>query len=154
MAKKKHDENIIAVNKKASFKYHLLDRFEAGLVLTGSEVKSLRGKKANLSDSYVLIRRGEAWLINAHISPYPFAHQFNHNPKRDRKLLLHKKEIRKLTGKLSEKGLTFVPIKMYFKDGRAKIELALATGKKLFDKREDIKRRESERTIARVMKHK
>lgn len=150
--KKKSEGNIIAVNKKASFRYHLTDRFEAGLVLTGSEVKSLRDKKANLTDSYAIINRGEAWLINTHISPYSHAHQLNHPPRRDRKLLLHKREIAKLAGHLNEKGLTLVPVKLYFKDGRAKVELALAKGKKFFDKRETIKKRESKRAIERAVK--
>lgn len=150
--KKKAEGDIIVVNKKASFKYHLTDRFEAGIVLTGSEVKSLRDKKANLTDSYAIIDKGEAWLLNAHISPYGHAFHTNHEPKRPRKLLLHKKEIRKLTGHLAEKGLTLVPVKMYFKNGRAKVELALAKGKKLFDKREAIKERESRRSLERTFK--
>lgn len=152
--KKKTSDNTITVNKKAQFKFHLLERFEAGLVLTGSEVKSLRDKRVNLSDAYVLLRGGEAWLVHAHISEYKFAHEQNHNPKRDRKLLLHKKEIRKLTGSLTGKSLTAVPIKLYWnKDGRAKVEIALATGKKLFDKRESIKEREIGRSLRRTMKN-
>lgn len=150
--KKKKESNIITVNKKASFKYHLVDRFEAGLVLTGSEVKSLRDKKANLTDSYAIIKKGEAWLINSHISPYSHAKYANHEPRRDRKLLLHKKEIKKLTGSLNEKGLTLVPLKLYFKEGRAKVELALGKGKKLFDKRETIRQRESDRAMDRSIK--
>lgn len=151
-SKKKSDSNVITVNRKAAFKYHLMDRFEAGMVLTGGEVKSLRDKQANLTDSYAMIARGELWLLNAHISPYPFAHQVKHEPKRERKLLMHKKEIIKIAGQLSEKGLTLVPVKLYFKDGRAKVELALAKGKQLFDKREAIKERESKRTMDRAIK--
>lgn len=150
--KKKTEDNVIVVNKKASFRYHLSERFEAGLVLTGSEVKSLREKKANLSDSYVIIKGGEAYLVGSHISQYEYSHHTNYEPKRERKLLLHKKEIRKLTGKLNERGLTLVPTRLYFKAGRAKAELALAQGKKLFDKRETIKRRETDREMRRVMK--
>lgn len=151
--KKKEPGNIIATNRKAAFKYHLEDRFEAGIVLVGSEVKSLRAGKANLTDSFATIIKGEIWLINCHISPYEYSHQFNHAPKRDRKLLMHKKEIMKLMGKLNEKGLTLVPVKMYFKSGHAKVELALAKGKRLFDKREAIKKRESDRTLRRVLKN-
>ena len=150
--KKRSNSNVIVVNKKASFKYHLTDRFEAGMVLTGSEIKSLRDKKANLTDSYAVIEKGEAWLQSVHISPYANAVHTNHEPRRRRKLLLHKKEIDKLTGKLAEKGLTLVPVKMYFKNGRAKVELALAKGKKLFDKRETIKERDTKRKLERVIR--
>lgn len=151
--KKKADGNTITVNKKASFKYQLSDQIEAGLQLMGSEVKSLRQKMANLTDSYVVIRRGEAWLISCHISPYSYAHQFNHEPRRERKLLLHKKEIEKLTVKMHEKGLTLIPTKLYFKNGRAKVLLAIAKGKKLFDKREAIKSRDNKRDIDRAIKN-
>lgn len=144
--------SAIVFNKKASFKYHLTDRLEAGIVLTGSEIKSLREKKASLDESYAIINRGEVWLVNAHISLYSFANRFNHEPKRDRKLLLHKQEIMRLTGQLQEKGLTLVPLRLYFKGGRAKAELALAKGKKLFDKRESIKKREVERSIRRSLR--
>jgi len=149
---KKGDSNIIAVNKKASFKFHLSDRLEAGLVLLGSEIKSLRDKKANLIDSYVVLKRGEAWLVGLHISPYSHANRENHMPRRERKLLMHKREIAKIAGSLNEKGLTLVPTKLYFKGGRAKIEIALAKGKKLFDKRETIKKRETKRSIERALK--
>lgn len=154
MAKKKTDSNIIVVNKKASFKYHLEDRIEAGLILQGSEVKSLREKKANLTDSYAIIDKGEVWLLNCHISQYRHAKHTNHEPRRTRKLLLHKKEIIKLTGSLHEKGLTLVPTKLYFSGAHAKVELALAKGKRLFDKRETIKKRETDRTMRRHMKRK
>ncbi len=145
---------IVAENRKASFHYHFLEKFEAGLVLTGSEVKSLRDGKASLGDAYAVIKNGELWLLNCHINPYAPAAGLNHEPLRSRKLLLNKAEIHKLTGSLVEKGLTLVPTKIYFKQGRAKVELALAKGKKLFDKRESIKRKESRRAISRAMKHK
>lgn len=145
---------IIAQNRKAGFNYQFLETFEAGLVLQGSEVKSLRDGRANLGDAYALIKNGEAYLLNCHISPYAPAAGLNHEPLRTRKLLLHKKEIDKLLGKLHEKGLTLIPTKLYFKEGRAKVELALAKGKQLFDKRESMKRKESRRTISRAMKHK
>jgi len=145
-------EKIITTNRKASFNYHLTERFEAGLSLVGSEVKSLRAGGANLSDSYAVIKGGEVWLIGAHISPYEAASYTGHQPKRDRKLLLHKREIVKLTVKMNERGFTLVPTKMYFKGGKAKIELALAKGKKSFDKRESIKKREVNREIARGIK--
>lgn len=150
--KKKAESNVITTNKKASFKYHLLERFEAGMVLTGSEIKSIRDRNANLIDSYAIMKKGEVWLIGAHISPYSHANLLNHEPRRDRKLLLHKKEILKIIGALSEKGLTLVPVKLYLKNGRAKLEIALAKGKRLFDKRESIKKRENERTLDRAIK--
>ncbi|OGQ04528.1 MAG: SsrA-binding protein [Deltaproteobacteria bacterium RIFCSPLOWO2_12_FULL_44_12] len=145
---------IIAENRKAGFNYRFLEKLEAGLVLQGSEVKSLRDGKANLGDAYALIKNGEAYLLNCHISPYAPAAGLNHEPLRTRKLLLHKREVDKLLGKLQEKGLTLIPTKLYFKEGRAKVELALAKGKQLFDKRESMKRKESRRTISRAMKHK
>jgi SsrA-binding protein len=121
-------------------------------VLTGSEVKSLRAGKAQLKDSYARIERGEAWLLNAHISEYSPAAQFGHDPTRRRKLLLHAREIARLTGKTRESGLTLVPLRLYFKHGRAKVELGLARGKKLYDKRESIKERESRREVERALK--
>lgn len=142
-------EKVITTNRKASFNYHLLDRMEAGIVLTGSEVKSLRTSSANLTDAYALIRNGELWLINANISPYEPANYLNHKPKRDRKLLLHKREILRIFQKLKERGFTLVPTKMYFKNGRAKVEIAFAKGKKSFDKREAIKKRDIKRELAR-----
>lgn len=143
---------VVADNRKASFRYHLLEKFEAGVVLQGSEVKSLSLSRANIGDAYAVIKNGELFLLNCHISPYPPAARQNHEPLRTRKLLLHRREIEKLAGKLQERGLTLVPTRLYFKEGRAKVELALAQGKKLFDKRETIKRRESRRTISRAMK--
>ena len=131
----------VAVNRQASYNYFLLERFEAGLVLTGTEVKALRQGKANLRDAYGTLKAGEAWLINCHISAYQPGSLMNHPPLRSRKLLLHRHEIRKLTGKVAEKGLTLIPLRIYFKDGMAKCELALARGKKLHDKRETARRR-------------
>jgi SsrA-binding protein len=143
---------IIAQNKKAHFQYNIDETLEAGLVLFGSEVKSLREGRASLSDSYAMIKEGEAFLLNSHISPCPQASIMNHEPKRTRKLLLHKQQIRKLTGKLQERGYTLIPLKIYFKEGRAKVELGLARGKKLFDKREAIKKKESKRQLARAFR--
>lgn len=131
----------VAVNRQAPHNYFLLERFEAGLVLAGTEVKALRQGKANLRDAYGTIKNREAWLINCHISAYQPGSQMNHAPLRPRKLLLHKSEIRKLVGKTAEKGLTLIPLRLYFKDGLAKCELALARGKKLHDKREAARRR-------------
>jgi SsrA-binding protein len=143
---------LIAKNKKARFDYELGERLEAGLVLKGTEVKSLRLGKGNLTDSYVKVREGEAWLIGCHISAYPWACYNNHDPERPRKLLLRKKEIRKLSGKTSEQGVSLIPLSIYFKNGKAKAELALARGKKTHDKRQSLKAREHEREIARAMK--
>ena len=142
---------LVARNKKARFNYELGDRYEAGLVLTGTEVKSLRLGKANLTDAYARIKNGEAWLLSCHISPYPFAHYDNHDPLRPRKLLLHKREIKKLTGKLHEQGYSLIPLAIYFKRGRAKVELALARGKKKYDKRQAIKKRDQQREMARAL---
>jgi SsrA-binding protein len=146
------DEKIICVNRQARHNYFIDETYEAGLVLVGSEVKSLRDGKANLVDSYGQIRHGEAFLINAHISPYAGANQFNHEPTRTRKLLLHTREIERLTGKTKERGLTLIPLKLYFKDGRAKVELGLARGKKLYDKRDTLRRKVAEREVERSLK--
>jgi len=145
-------EKIICVNRQARHNYFIDETYEAGLVLVGSEVKSLRDGKANLVDSYGQIRHGEAFLINAHISPYAGANQFNHEPTRTRKLLLHAREIERLTGKTKERGLTLIPLKLYFKAGRAKVELGLARGKKLYDKRETLRRKVAEREVERSLK--
>lgn len=145
---------LVAKNKKARFNYELGDRLEAGMVLLGSEVKSLRLGKANLIDSYAKIKDGEAWLISCHISAYPWAHYDNHDPERSRKLLLHRREIRRLDAKLSEQGYSLIPLAIYFKDGKAKVELALAKGKKLYDKRYAIKEREQNLDMARAMRRK
>lgn len=144
------DPKLVATNRRARFEYEILDTVEAGLVLLGPEVKSLRAGRANLSDSYATIRRGEAWLLNAHISPYEQAGRENPEPRRERKLLLHRSEISRLQGKLVEKGLTLVPLELYFSKGRAKVRLGLARGKRQHDKREAIRRREQDREIQRV----
>lgn len=142
-------ERVNISNRRARFEYEILDSYEAGIVLKGSEVKSLRAGKANLQDSYAVVKNGEVWLLNMHISPYEQANQFNHDPIRTRKLLLNKSEIAKLHAKTNEKGLTLVPLKLYFKHGMAKIELGIAKGKQLHDKRESIKSRDVEREMRR-----
>ena len=141
------------LNKKARYDYELLDKFEAGLVLTGTEIKSIRNGQANLKDSYAIIKNGEAYLLNMHISEYKQGNQFNHDEKRTRKLLLHKNEIKKINDKVSIKGLTLVPVKLYFKNGKAKIELAIARGKHTFDKKETIKQRDIEREVKKSLKY-
>ena len=145
------DENIkiVCQNKRARFEFEILETYEAGMVLQGTEVKALREGRANLSDSYAEIRDGGVVLVNAHISPYSQGNRENHDPLRTRKLLLNKKEIRKLYGKTQERGFTLIPLKLYFKHGLAKAELALARGKKLYDKREALKRRAEERQMER-----
>jgi SsrA-binding protein len=145
-------EKLIAENRKARHEYHLLERYEAGLALTGSEVKSLRDGRAQLQRAYGDIRDGEVWLVGAHISTYDQAGIQNHDPDRDRKLLLHRREIDSLTGKVQERGFTLVPTKLYFKNGRAKVELALARGKDVRDRRREISKRESDRQIERALK--
>jgi SsrA-binding protein len=135
----------LAVNRRARHDYHLLDRFEAGLALTGTEVKSVRDGKVQLKDSYVEIRGGEAFLVGAHISPYEHGNRENHEPERDRKLLLHRRELDKLFGRTRLRGATIVPLSVYLKGNRIKLEIALAEGKKQFDKREDERRREADR---------
>ena len=143
---------LITQNRRARHDYEILDTVEAGLVLVGPEVKSLRDGRANLSDAYAAIRGSEAWLVNAHISPYPQASRENPDPRRERKLLLHRSEIARLAGQVAERGLTIVPLSLYFKAGRAKVELGLARGKRSHDKREAIRRREQEREIERAMR--
>ena len=143
---------IVCQNKKARHNYTIEDSFEAGIMLKGTEVKSLRNGKANLVDSYATIHGEEAWLNHFHIDPYTPATQFNHHPMRKRKLLLHKKEINKLIGKTQEKGCTLVPLKVYFKNGKAKVDLGIAKAKKLYDKRATLKKQESDREIDRAMK--
>jgi SsrA-binding protein len=152
MAKEKPTDRNICVNRQARYNYFIAETYEAGLVLLGSEVKSLRDGKANLKDSYARIQKGEAFLINAHVSPYPGANQFNHDPTRTRKLLLHWREIERLTGKTKERGFTLIPLRLYFKEGKAKVELGLARGKKLYDKRETLKRKMAEREVERSLK--
>jgi SsrA-binding protein len=143
---------IICQNKKARHDYHVEDSMEAGIMLWGTEVKALRESKANLVDSYVQIEGGEAWLLGAHISHYTPGNQFNHAPVRKRKLLMHKREIGRLIGKVKEKGFNLIPLKLYFKKGKVKVEVALAKGKKLYDKRRDIKQKEAKREIEKAMK--
>ncbi|GIW39460.1 MAG: SsrA-binding protein [Candidatus Binatia bacterium] len=152
MARKGGGEKDVAVNRRARHDFHIEETFEAGIVLQGSEVKSLREGRANLKDSYARIDKGEAWLLNAHISPYGPASRFGHDPRRTRKLLLHAREIERLAGKVKQRGYTLVPLRLYFKNGIAKVELALARGKKIYDKREAIRERETQRELDRVMR--
>jgi SsrA-binding protein len=153
MEKTQPGEKLVATNKKAFHDYFILEKFEAGVSLLGTEVKSIREGRINLKDSYANIRGGEAFLFNCHISPYTHGNRQNHEPTRTRKLLLQQKEIRKLIGKTQEKGLTLVPIRVYLKRGLIKIELGLARGKKLYDKRETERRKESDREARAAMKH-
>lgn len=143
---------IIAENRKARFNYFIEDEFEAGLVLKGTEVKSLRLGRANLKDAYARIENGEVFVYQMHIGPYPFAYYGNHDPLRIRKLLLHKREIKRLYSKVNEKGFTLIPLKIYFKEGKAKMTLALAKGKRKYDKREAIRRRDEKRDMERARK--
>lgn len=143
---------LIAENRRARHDYHLLDRYEAGIVLTGTEVKSLREGRASLQRAYADLRGGELYLVGAHIAEYAQGNIANHDPDRDRKLLLHRREIASLAGKVAERGLTLVPTRMYFKNGRVKVEIALARGKEAHDKRRDIAEREAKRQIERALK--
>jgi SsrA-binding protein len=145
------DEKTICINRKAHFDYTIEEKYEAGIMLTGGEVKSLRDGRANLKDSYGRVDKGQLFLLNTHISDYKPAYFFNGDPTRTRKLLMHKKEILRLMGKVQEQGLTLIPLRLYFKNGRAKVEIALARGKKRYDKRETIREREVQRDIARGM---
>ncbi len=142
------------LNKKARYDYEILDKYEAGIVLTGTEIKSIRKGNANLKDSYGIVKNNEIYLLNMYISEYKEGNIFNHNETRTRKLLLHKKEINKITDKINIKGLTLVPLKLYFVNGRAKIELAIARGKHTYDKKETIKQRDIDRDIKRSFKGK
>ena len=142
---------VVATNRKARHDYLIEDSFEAGIVLTGSEIKSVRAGQVNLRDSYAAFRGDELWLLNAHISPYKQASYQNHEPRRERKLLLHRREINRLIGKLQEKGLTLVPLKIYIKNSRAKLELGLARGKKSYDKRQTLRERQDQRQIERAL---
>ncbi|HXG11808.1 MAG TPA: SsrA-binding protein SmpB [Gemmataceae bacterium] len=150
------DENIkiICRNRRAFHDYFILERLECGIVLTGTEVKSLREGRASLEEAYAKLQDGEVWLINSDIPEYAMGHQLNHKPKRPRKLLLHRREIDKFAGKATQRGLTLVPLQMYFKRGRAKVELAVARGKQLHDKRQDLKKAEAQRDIRRAMSRK
>ena len=141
----------IASNRRAHFEYEVLDTFEAGLALRGPEVKSLRQGKGNLNGAFAIVRRGEVWLIGCQIARYEQASRDNSDPLRERKLLLHKNEIARMEGKISERGFTLVPLSLYFKNGRAKVELAVARGKKTYDKREAIKQREDKRSVDRAL---
>ncbi|HLA41033.1 MAG TPA: SsrA-binding protein SmpB [Candidatus Glassbacteria bacterium] len=154
---KKDTENetglkVVVRNRKASHLYHLLEEYEAGLVLTGTEVKSLRAGKASLPESFAEFKGGELFLVGCHINEYSEGNRANHDPLRDRKLLLSRKEIRRLQGKVAERGLTLVPLAIYFREGWAKVKLALARGKKLYDKREDLKRRQADRETERALR--
>ncbi len=142
----------VATNRRASHRYHLLERWECGLVLQGTEVKALRDGKAQIKDGYASVRDGEVWLHNVHIPPYGPASRENHEPERPRKLLMHRREIDRLLGKTREKGLTLVPTRLYFSDGRAKVEIALARGKDVGDKRQSIKEREMKREMERAIR--
>ena len=146
------EDKVLAANRKARHDYHIEESFEAGIALQGTEVKSLREGRANLKDAYGMVERGEVFLMGCHISPYEAGNRFNHDPLRKRKLLLHRQEIRRLIGKVQEKGLTLIPLAFRLRGRRVKVELALARGKKLYEKREDIKRRTTEREIAQALK--
>lgn len=150
-----HSGTTVSFNRKARFEYTIEEEFEAGIVLTGTEVKSLRAGKANIGDAYAGVKGEEIWLFNATIAEYAGGNRFNHEPRRDRKLLLHKKQINKLLGKLKTKGVTLVPLSLYFNSrGMAKLKIAIATGKKAYEKRDTIKKRDWERDKARIMREK
>ena len=150
-SKRKAAPGDVATNRQAGYRYAFLDKIEAGMVLTGTEVKSLRGGKAQLKDGYAAIKDGELWLFNVHIPPYGPAARENHEPERQRKLLLHKAEIERLQARVAERGLTLVPTRLYFSNGRAKVEIALARGKDVGDKRQAIKERDIQREMDRAM---
>ncbi|EGL83749.1 SsrA-binding protein [Caldalkalibacillus thermarum TA2.A1] len=143
---------VVAQNKKARHDYYIEETYEAGIVLTGTEIKSIRAGKVNLKDSFARIKNGEVFLMNMHVSPYEQGNRFNHDPLRTRKLLLHKREINKLIGLTKEKGYALIPLKIYLKRGLAKIDLAVAKGKKLYDKREAMKKRDAQREIERAFR--
>jgi SsrA-binding protein len=150
--KRKAQPGDVATNRQASYRYNLLERHEAGIVLTGTEVKSLRAGQAQLKDGYATIDDGEVWLHNVHIPPYAPASRANHDPERKRKLLLHRREIERLDARVAERGQTLVPTRIYFSDGRAKVEIALASGKDRFDKRETIRARDEQREVQRALR--
>jgi SsrA-binding protein len=143
---------VIAVNRRATHDYHIDDRVEAGLQLTGTEIKSIREGRINLREGYARIQNGEAWLANVHIAPYEHGNRYNHEPLRERKLLLHRQEIAELVGKVRQRGYTLIPLQVYLKHGKAKVELGLARGKREYDKRESIAKRDAEREIARGLR--
>jgi SsrA-binding protein len=146
------EQKIIARNRRARHDYHILDELEAGLVLTGTEVKSLRAGRATLTDGFAELRDGELWLMGVHIPEYTLGTWTNHEPRRPRKLLLHRREIDRLASQISEQGLTIVPLALYFRDGRVKVELALARGKRAYDKRQDLARRDAAREVERALR--
>jgi len=146
------EQKIVATNRKAYHDYFVEETYEAGIALTGTEIKSVRAGRVNLRDSYAQVRNGELWLLNAHISPYQHGNRANHEPKRPRKLLMHKREILRLEGKTQERGHTLVPLRMYLKNNLAKVEIGLAKGKKQYDKRQAIAKRETDRAIQRALK--
>lgn len=152
MTEKDHIK-IICKNRKARFNYQIEDTFEAGIALVGSEVKSLRRGRANLTDAYAKIDKGEVFLVAAHISPYEQANRENHEPLRQRKLLMHKREIKKLVGKVAERGFSLIPLKLYFKNGKVKVQVALAKGKRAYDKREAIRKKDQRREMERLIKY-
>lgn len=154
MAKTKEGIKVIATNKRAKFEYHLLDLYEAGLALKGTEIKSIRANKVSLQRSYVQQRGSELWLVDAHIAEYEHGNRENHDPTRPRKLLLHRREINKIIDELAQKGLTAVPTRLYLKNGRAKIEIALARGKQLHDKRASLAKRDANRQVERALREK
>lgn len=143
---------VLATNRKARHEYFLLENFEAGIVLQGSEIKSIRAGRISLAEAFVKIEDGEAWLMDSHIAPYDHASSFNHEPRRPRKLLLHRREINHLFDEVRQKGVTIIPLRLYLKEGRAKVEIAIAKGKKQYDKRQTIARRDAEREIARQLR--
>jgi SsrA-binding protein len=143
------DVKVVATNRKASHEYFLLERYEAGIALRGSEIKSIRAGQISLAEAYVRLDGREAWLLDAHVAPYEQAGIFNHEPRRPRKLLLHRKQIHELWNEVRQKGVTIVPLRVYLKAGRAKVEIAVAKGKKLYDKRQEIAKRDSQREIER-----
>jgi len=147
------EEKVLNTNRQAAHNYYFLERYEAGLALTGTEVKALRSGNTNLKDSFATIRNGEAWLLNCHISPYEYGNRQNHDPLRKRKLLLHREEIRRLIGKVEQRGLTLIPTKLYLKNGRIKCEIALARGKKVYDKRETERRKTADREAQQAIKY-
>ena len=152
MAKDKVKDNVVAQNKKAHYDYEITETFEAGIVLTGTEIKSVRQARINIRDGFARVRNGEVWLSNVHISPFDEGNIWNVDPTRSRKLLLHKKQIAKIEAEISQAGMSFVPLRVYIKDGFVKVLMGLAKGKKNYDKRETIKRREQNRDIAKQLK--
>ncbi|MBO0420000.1 SsrA-binding protein SmpB [Vagococcus fluvialis] len=152
MAKEREDGNLIAQNRKARHDYTVIETIEAGMVLKGTEIKAIRNRRVNLKDGYVRVRDGEAYLVNVHISPYEQGNLFNHDPLRTRKLLMHKKQIAKLTAETKNTGVTLIPLKLYIKNGFAKVLVGVAKGKKQYDKRQDLKQKDMNREINRTLK--